>query len=161
MCVGRCRGCSLFVRWWCTERFFFFLPLSGRQSPPSDLRGSGLEKRAPGREGGTESAEVARSAVQGTAVSVLRSAFVRKGREPKERQGRDCMRSVCHWLGEKLNLRVSRRSAEGVTEPECRVRILLYRNDKWEAAICFERNWLLCESVIDFMKRSSTGSTCV
>ena len=50
-------------------REVLLLPLSERV-PPSALRGSGLEKRAPGREGGTESAEVVRLAVQGMAVSV-------------------------------------------------------------------------------------------
>ena len=99
-------------------REVLLLPSPLRETVPAQRSDSSSRLRESERresEGGTESAKVAPSAVQGTAVSVLRSAFVRS--EPKQRQGRDCMRSVCHRLGEELNLRVSRRSAEGVTEP--------------------------------------------
>ena len=73
---------------------------SPNESPPSALGGAVGWEASEHREGegGTETVEVVRSAVQGMAVSVLRSAFVRS--EPKERQGRDCMRSVCHPLRE-------------------------------------------------------------
>ena len=100
MCVGRCRrnvrcSCSGGVPRGSSSSF-----PSPNESPPSALRGSGLEKPAPGREGGTESAEVGANGCTRDGCVCLQSAFVKS--EPKERQGRDCKRSVCHRLEEKL-----------------------------------------------------------